>query len=604
MSKETVRSGFDSWVGSAKPDLEHPREKTLNLKTGAAYALLWMRVPTPRGATVTRATLTLKAKGASSGSRVITVNRIADPWKEARVTWATKPTVATGNAATKTVGALTDAATIDLDVTGIVQSWANGAKNLGFRISTDATTQHSIYGLNSSEKPVLTVEWSDAPSKPTNLRPSEASTSLAKPYVTFDYLDYFGDTSVASVRVQIASDAAMTASLWDSGEIAATESGLDLSTTTFTGLTAGQKVFWRVMVKDGAGLWSVWSDVVSMTRTAKPAMTITNLGAGVVKEPTPLILWSMAGQVRWKVLVFDTASPSKPIHDSGQRTGSASSYTIPSGVLKKTGTTYAIEVRGWDNVVREATPGDDVYASATALCTLATEPTVGPIDTLSAAAVDVSPWVDLTWTRSTTPDAFVLLRDGEIVNDSIDPASVFVSGSTYRFRYYGARPNREHTYAVRAVTFGTGQSPNGPTATFTTSPSGLWLVDFDRGVNVTLWGNDEGSWTMQDDASVYTPVGSTQVVRIVSGMRGLEGSLTGLLMEGFGKTFEQMEADVYAIKERPTQTVRIVAGDENFTALIGNVRISPKPETRQGRIVKGVSLDFWQIGSLPFTPKI
>jgi hypothetical protein len=47
-----------------------------------------------------------------------------------------------------------------------------------------------------------------------------------------------------------------------------------------------------------------------------------------------------------------------------------------------------------------------------------------------------------------------------------------------------------------------------------------------------------------------------------------------------------------------------VAGDENFEALIGNVRISPKPETREGLIVKGVSFDFWQVGALPFDSQV
>jgi hypothetical protein len=337
-----------------------------------------------------------------------------------------------------------------------------------------------------------------------------------------------------------------------------------------------------------------------MTYTAKTPLSITNMVGGTATEPTPPVLWSMAGQVRWQVLVYEAANRKKAIHDSGERTGAATSYTIPGGVLKD-GVEYVVEVRGWDNVVREATPGDDTYSADEALFSLVTDALVGTVDTLTAVPVGVTPWVDLTWTRSTTPDGFALYRDGEQIGDVLDPADVFVSGTTYRFRFYGARPHREHVYTVRAIVNGS-MSTDGPAAPLTTTPSGVWVVDVESGVSVTVWGDDEGSWTMEDDAAVYAPIGSTQVVRVVSGMRGLEGSLSGLLMEGFGKTFEQMEADAYAIKSRPSATVRVVAGDENFEALVGNVRVSPKPVTREGRVVKGVSFDFWQVGELPFDP--
>lgn len=595
MSTATVRSGFDTWAGSAKPSLEHPRETSLYVRSGAGEAFLWFKVPAPRGAVVTSATLTLRAKGASSGSRTLTAQRVTANWSESRLNWNNKPASTSSGAATKSVSTLADGDAIDLDVTTIVQAWANGTANYGFRITTSTSTVHKLHALNSTVKPTLTVTWSDAPSKPTNLRPSEAATGIAKPHLVFDYLDLSGDTSLAAIEVQI-DDAADFVGAWSSGEVAATSAGLDLAATAYAGLTAGVSRYWRVRAKDGAGLWSVWSDPVTMVYTPKPALTITNMGGGVATEPTPPILWSMAGQVRYQVLVREAAT-AKTVHDSKERTGSATSYTIPEGVLQD-GTEYVVEVRGWDAVVREATPGDDTYTKAEAHFSLATDVATSTVATLTAAPVDLTPWVTLTWTRATTPDAFAVYRDGVLIR-TLDPADVFVSGTTYAWVYYGARPNRAHTYSVRAVVNGK-TSPDGPTASLTTSPSGLWVVDFDRGVDLTLWGDEEGTWTMQDDASVYTPVGSTEVVRIVSGMRGLEGSISGRLMEGFGKTFEQQEASLYEIKSRPTKTVRIIAGDENFTALIGNVRISPKPDTRQGRIVKGVSFDFWQVGKLPF----
>lgn len=601
MSREVVRAGFDSWAGSAKPSLEHPREASLRLDSGEAEAFLWFKSPAPRGATVTSATLTLRAKGASSGSRTLTVQRVTARWSESRLNWGNKPTATTSGQATASVGTLANGDSIAVNVTSIVQAWASGSANYGLRVTTSASAAHLIGSLNSTLKPTLTVVWSDAPAKPTNLRPSEAATSLAKPHVTFDYLDVSGDTSLAAVQVQTSTTSSFTSPAFDSGEVASTSAGLDLAETSFPGLAEGETVYWRVRAKDGAGLWSVWSDAVTMTRTSLAPLTLTSPSGGSTFDPTPDVAWTMSGQARYRVLLYKTTDLTRPIHDSGDRLGSAAAYTIPNGVVDD-GPTYRVVVRGWDAAVREATPGDPGYASAQADFYLGTSPGVDPVATLTAAPVDLSPWVDLTWTRALAPNSFVILRDGKVI-DTVDPADVLVSGSTYTYRYYGARPNRSHTYNVRAVE-GTAQGPNGPSASLTTSPSGLWVVDLDRKIDVTLWGNEEGTWSMVDDASVYTPIGSTQVVRIVNGMRGLEGSLSGLLMSGFGKTFAQMETDVYAIKSRPTQTVRIIAGDENFEALIGNVRVSPKPETRQGEIVKGVSFDFWQVGALPFDAEI
>lgn len=600
MSREVVRAGFDAWAGSAKPSLEHPREVSLRLDSGQAEAFLWFKNPAPRGATVTSATLTLRAKGASSGSRTLTVQRVTGRWTEGRLNWNNKPSSTSSAQATASIGALSDGDSISVNVTAIAQAWASGSANYGFRVTTSTTAAHLLGSLNSTLKPTLTVVWSDAPAKPTNLRPSSAATTIAKPHVVFDYLDVSGDTSLAAVQVQTSSTSDFTSPAFDSGEVATTSAGLDLAETAFAGLAEGETVYWRVRAKDGAGLWSAWSDPVTMTRTTLAPLTLTG-PTGSTFDPTPEVAWTMTGQVRYRVLVYRTTDLSRPIHDSGERLGAATAYTLPAGIVDD-GPTYRVVVRGWDNAIREATPGDPGYASTQADFYLGTSPGVDPVATLAASPVDLSPWVDLEWTRTLVPDSFVVLRDGKIIA-TVDPDDVLVSGSTYRYRYYGARPNREHTYAVRAYE-GAAQSANGPTASLTTSPSGLWIVDLDRKVDVTLWGNDEGTWTMVDDASVYTPIGSTQVVRIVNGMRGLEGSLSGLLMSGFGKTFEQMEADVYEIKSRPTQTVRIIAGDENFEALIGNVRISPKPETRQGEIVKGVSFDFWQVGALPFEPQI
>lgn len=604
MSQETVRSGFDTWVGVSQPSATHPRDTHYRLRSNEGFGFLWMRSPAPVGALVTKATLTLSAYGASTGSRNLIVHRVGESWKESKTNWNNRPATA-GAGINHAIGTLADRDVIEIDVTSIVQLWAGGSPNYGFRLNTTATTMHSVRAFNSSAPPTLTVEWSDRPSMPTDLRPSEAAVSLSHPHLTFVYRDFGGNTELSSVQVQINGTDSFTSPAFDSGEVPTEEAGLNLAETAYAGLTAGGAAYWRVRARDGEGLWSVWSDSVRMERRAKPVVSITNLGAGEVYETSPPIIWSVTGvtgprPARFRVLVFDVDDLTRSIHDSGELTSSETSYTIPFGVIRD-GQDYRIVVRVWDGWLREATPGDPTWASDFKTVTVAVDPTVDPVSSLTASQAGVSPKVVLEWERSATPDQFVIYRDGVPVRQ-VDAPDVYVGGTTYRYGSYGARPNFEHEYEVRAIVNGR-QSASNPTAVFAVPVEGIWLIDRDRDIEVTLWGNDSGTWQMPDDASVYTPIGA-KPVRVVSGMRNLEGSISGELIEGFGKSFAEMEADLFRLKLRPMEPLQIVAADMAFTALVGNVTIAPTPKTRAGQLVKAVSFDFWSLDDFPYQPKI
>lgn len=602
MSTQTVRSGFDTWASSGYPNVSHPRESVIKIRDGIAHAFVWLRSPVPPGADVTKATLTLTVRGASTGSRTIGARRAVASWTDSRLNWNNMPNGGTP-VATKTVNTLADRDQIELDVTAVVQAWASGMPNYGWRLATSTTATLQFYSFNSSYGPTLTVTWADNPSQPTDLQPAESVTALSHPHVTFTYEDLSGNTELAAVRVQINPTDSFTAPAFDSGEVATQASGLDLAETAFAGLTAGQTAYWRIRAKDGAGLWSGWSDSVSMTRKVKPSVAITNLASGLAYETTPPIIWSVTGgaQLRYQVLVDLKPDYSRHVYASPQFQSTETAFTIPAGVLHD-GNDYRVRVRVWDSEDREATPGDPPYTEAWADFHLDTDATVAPVTDLVVTQDGQRPYVFVDFERDVTPDRFAILRDGRVVGTR-DAEDLFVGGTSYRYKSFGARPNWAHRYEVRAIVNGR-TSANNPDLYFTTKVEGLWIVDRDREIEVTLFGDDEGAWTMEDDASVYTPVGSTEVVRIVSGMRGLAGSLRGALMAGFGKPFRAMEADLFAIKERPYQAVQIYAGDASFEALIGNITISPSPKTRSGEPFKNVSFDFWQINQTEFTPDI
>lgn len=600
MSTATVRSGHSTWAGSTYPSLAHPTSKYLSLKSGSYESFLYLTNPVPRGATVTSATLRLYARSSSTGSRTLTLQRIGASWTISRLTWNHRPS-ATGSTVTQSISTLSEQSVVEINVTALVQAWANGAPNYGIKITSSGSTTHFFYGMLSSYKPTLVVEWSDKPSAPTRLAP-DGVISLNKPTLVFDYTDVSGNTTLHAVQVQIDAAADGASPDFDSGTVLTDHPQLDLNDTAYTGLANGSSTQWRVRVQDGGGLWSDWSTWASITRTNKGTVTINNPSGGFVSETTPPMLWSFSGtQTAYQLRLL--RSDRTLLLDTGKITSSVQEYTIPAHILVDDDT-YIVNIRVWDNVSgRVASPGDQTYASAETSFVVNVDPTVNPIGSITVTGDTETPWVTVDFTRSTAPDSWTIYRGGKVIEALLDPGLLSVGGTAYRYVDYTADPNRAHTYSVRAVVNGK-ISPAGPTASGAATPSGIWLSDPDLDLTVTLWGDDEGLWETNDDAAVYTPVGGTKFVRIVSGMRGLSGSLTGLLMEGFGQTFSQQEAALNDLKERPSNQLRLIVGDVNMPVIIGNVRISPKPITRNGRNVKSVAFDFWQMGELAFRPRL
>lgn len=606
MGSATIRSGFDSYSGSVHPSREHAKATRLRLKSGQNYAYIYLRSPAPLGATIVSATLTVFARNATSGSRTLTASRIGESWKARSLNWNNAPDVLSGGA-TAAVDVLADADPVDFDVTAHVQTVANGGRHFGWRIETTGASLHWLYAFNAGEhKPRLVVEWSDAPDAPTSLAPADSVVSLAAPVVQFDYTDVSGSTDLAAVQVQVDPAADDVTPDFDSGEVAATEPELDLSATAYLGLADAASTYWRARVKDAAGLWSDWSDWVQITRAVKGTVTIDTPSAGtpIVTDHTPTIEWTpSATQTAWKIRITRASDRGTELYDSGKRIGAETAHTIPDGYMPADDD-YSVQVRSWDATAdRQASPGDPRYAYAWLDFVITDDPAVTKPTTTTAASVADAPWVDVEWTAAVEPnDGWNVYRDGELIAGGLETADWLVAGTTYTYRWrdYTAAPLRPHTYSVRGVVDGVRSEPtsSGPT---TTRPIGIYLADAATGTTVRIAGDEAGSWSMEDDAATLVPLGSTATVRIVSGLRGMSGQLSGLLLDDWaGVTLDAAEAAVWAMKARPSRPVRLVAGDVNLSVLLGNVTVAPTAYTREGQLVKDISFDLWQTGAAAF----
>lgn len=380
---------------------------------------------------------------------------------------------------------------------------------------------------------------------------------------------------------------------------------LDLSSTDYEGVPNGETVRWRVRVQ-ADGEWSEWSDWARFSHVDKGAVTITTPGS-VVAEYTPPVAWTTDfTQKAWRLLLYDANDPLEPIHDTGRTTGTDQDYSIPetdpdSGkALLVDGRDYILYVRAWDDLDREATPGDPTYSQAVITFNYADDPTPNQVTSLTGQQYGNTPYVDLTWVRAisgspNTPDAWVILRDEVRVSGPINGPDLLVSGSTFTYRDKDAKPGDPHVYKVKPVV--NGLTAGSPTVTVTPQPKGIWVLGSDvndADIDVVLHGRDGLEFTMPDRGTTFTLPGVRTPVRITQGVNGYQGTVSGLINAGDGLSASVWRNRLLKLKRRGDRVTLIMGGD-TFKAVISNINVSPLDIG--GRTCQA-SFDFFQVGTV------
>jgi hypothetical protein len=372
-----LRSGSSTFNRAAAPSKSYGQAARLNLHADnpvgtGEFVYLQFGLPKDlhKGATVTSAHLRVQQDGdwTPVGPRTLTKQRINAKWLLSTIKWVNRPGLVTGTDVALTQSTVGDLAVWDWDVTTDVQAWVNGAPNYGWRIIADVTSTRYLRGFTARVgRPALVVEYAYPPATPTSLHPSAGAVSVSKPWVRFDTGD------ITAVNVQVDPAASTTAPGFDSGWVTTTANELNLASTAYAGLALNASTQWRTRVRNDLGLVSSWSQWVTFSRVAKPALTITQ-PTGTVLESTPPIAWTMSGMVEYQVTVALASKPSVIIHDSGRKPGTGGVYTPPKPVFTKNGAAYLITVGGWDAVDREYTTGDPRRSEATTTAVLTDDP--------------------------------------------------------------------------------------------------------------------------------------------------------------------------------------------------------------------------------------
>jgi len=163
----------DAWIDSLAPNTPHPAgdlQLTFDLLPSDQTTQLLVKFDTssiPSGSTINSAIFTLYDRGCSGATDpYITAYRETSIWTEATATWSMDLRYTTAGQSNTNASQCLVESTVNFNVKDIVQAWANGSSNYGFRVIGE-TGDHSpeytrtFYGREDASmyKPYLLVDY-------------------------------------------------------------------------------------------------------------------------------------------------------------------------------------------------------------------------------------------------------------------------------------------------------------------------------------------------------------------------------------------------------------------------------------------------------------
>lgn len=598
-----IRTAVDTWADQARPGTELGDTVFLSLNGGAGTnnreGFVHFALPAAIiGSTILSAKLRLYTRKPWASSQVITAQRITQKWSERKLNWNNRPSASATNQAQLTVASAAADQLIELDVGAMLGDVAGGSAFFGFKLTIDLDVTrglHSAESILARWRPQLELVYSLPPDAPTPIGPQGGrAVSIALPTMRWVFRDPDSGSAQASYRVQVDDAADFATVLADTGKVAG---AAELAISPLS-IAVNDVRYWRVMVWDDADVASAWTDPVSFTRKAKGSLVIASPSGSTVDDLSPPIAWTFtppagATQESYTVDVYELSTIGssgilRTVHNSGKLTGAATSYTLPEGIIVS-GKPYRAIVRVWDTIDRDAYATDFDYVEAQKDFTYARSG--APVEVLTLTAVQTptnGPGVLLTWTRAAQPDYFTLKVNGVEVLPRIDPSDVFVSGTTYTMKWWGAIPRVATTYEVEAVVLSAGKLQNSDanaTASLTVQldGGGVWLVDEYDDTVVRIAGSQGPDLAIGESGQTHFLRGRRDPVRIVDTIRGYEGDVSGLLRS-------KADRDTFLALKGRTKTLRMIAGDLNIPVVLEEASTGPThvPHDRVFTVAFGV----------------
>lgn len=586
----TLRNAQDAYVNSDHPSKNYNSAARMFLQNGAFGFMFWGQ-PFPAGATIISAHMQTYNGDAWGGTVNYRAALIAGKWTASRVNWNNKPGVQGAFTTVSKTGAA--AGTLwDHDLTAQMQQISDGGYDwYGIRVDIDGATRHWIHSTQSRKtamRPVLVIEWSEGPDTPSDLVPDDDQVvSTLQPTFRFDYNDVFGDTEMGGYQLQISDTNNFAAPDFDSGDYNSVIPELDLTDASVNpgnfSLTANADFYWRVKVRDETNVWSEWSHVAQATHGAYETLTLNSpsIANPKVEEPTPPLLWTQTGtQTKYRLVIIDPDTMDR-LFDSGQITSADQELTLPSGILTVPGKVYRWVQQAWDDKNRASTPGFPPYVEETLDFTFSPSAVPAKVLTLTLDQTTDHPGALLTFTCAAAPDSFTVLRDGKVYMDNIDPADVFVAGTTYEILDTKTKNRTEHTWEVARVV-NHQMSTGNPTVTARFAIIGPWLMEPDGSNAIMLLEADVDPGLSESSQVVYPQNGRPFVV--IQSLFGYVGTATGLLTDENlnGVTASELYDRFTNLRNQKGQELVFMWADESISCVIYNTTVKKVPVPNGG----------------------
>lgn len=606
MTTTIASSGTDTWARDDLPNRNQSAGNAIRIQSGHRRGFLHIPVTDIRGRTVLSATLTGHAR-AGFAAQTMTVSPVAESWSAGRLTWNNQPVIS-GGSVTTVVAAAADGDAVNLDVTSLLQSVANGAAWRGVRLTTSLSTADlsNWYGFDSA-KPAwtLTVELSDAPEQPTDLRPNVGAVGASRPILAWSYTDLGGDSSEqGAFRVQVDPAANGTTPAFDTGWTTSAVPQYDLASGSFTPLASGASTQWRVATRDAAGNTSIWSDWATFSYRPSPTLTMDSPTGGVIGDSTPDVIAHLTGETltQWRVRVLD--ADDEVLWSSGLRDGPLS-ITVPQRnadgvrVIHHDDATYTFQVRAWGSTARAVAVGLPAYVQV--LTDVIFDDDAGVITPTAFVAGPPTagdPRITFEWDRTSAPEA-VVIHDGAAVYARLDSDDWTLSAGHYTWTDGGfADPYVAHDFTIRAIETVGGRrkrSHASPIFSYTPKVMGVWLVPDDGAAPIRLDTKASiDNFVRLDRRATYKPLNRNVNVSIVYGFEGASGPFVGLLSDQQNQTAAVNR--LHDLRRNVAARPRLVWGI-SIPVELSNLKVLPAADFSAARPVYNVSFDFMQAGT-------
>lgn len=605
----TLRATHDSYTDEGTPNRNFGGQVKIGVNGSGAGQLQRTYITfslkaLPKNAIVKEALLHTYLRGSTwAGANVLTARRITTAWSESKIKFSDAPTTTATNDATATVTAGSAGDEVEWDVTDMVADAVSGSAFHGIRITKDTSGDdffHSSEQSNHNLRPKLVVTYAIPPAAPSNLRPrGDHSVNASKPKLAWDSDD------VSAVWVQVDDDSAFGSLYYDSGWQAATEPFWDLalaSAPSFTALTDNTGPwYWRVKVKSTDGDASNYSDSATFERNSYGTFSIDSpaVDGDAVDESTPTIITSLTGrtqtQIAWTVYRKGTTDTTfLQVQNQEPIATDDGTFELLQGAVTDPDADYRIVVKSWDTFDRETAVGEAAFTDD--IRDFIYDPSAGTTVVAALAASQPTlnaPVVRVSWTRAAAPDSFDILVDSKVVTQHVDPGDVFVSGTSYHYDIYTSSPRSNHTYSVIA-TENHVDSISNPTVDFSSSVAGIWFIAPDDGILLPLWGKESVSASIGETGTTYELLNRPTPVRIVDAIRGLEGTVAGILDSVGDITVQESYDALISLKSLAVgANIRLCFGPKNIPVILGEVSVAPTPDPEERW---EVSANFWQSG--------